>query len=62
MDKEPILDTTRRLLAARKQSLPKIAASTGLDFEWLSKMSQGRINDPGVQKVQKLHDYLITEE
>jgi hypothetical protein len=37
----------------------EIAAGSCVDYEWLSKFSQGRISDPGVRKVQRLHDFLL---
>lgn len=55
-----LLETTKALLAARPRtlSLPMIAEASGVEREWLAKFSKGAIADPGVRKVQKLHDYL----
>lgn len=62
MCEETLLDATRRLLKARKRSLRKISLATGLNYDWLARMSQERTNDPGVQKVQALHDYLVSQQ
>jgi hypothetical protein len=40
-------------------TLREIAAGADVDFEWLSKFSRGVITDPGVTKVQKVHDFLL---
>jgi hypothetical protein len=58
MDRNNLLDDTKRLLEAREDTFKVLAAETGLGFEWLSKLSQGRIPNPGVRKVQCLYDYL----
>jgi hypothetical protein len=29
-----------------------LCAETGLDYNWLSKLSQGKIVDPGVNKIE----------
>lgn len=55
-----LLDKTVALLAARPRTLTlaAIAAAAGVEKEWLAKFSKGVIADPGVRKVQALHDYL----
>lgn len=46
-------------LRARRGRLPEIcAALPGIDYSWLTKMMQGRIKDPSVNKIQVLYDYL----
>ena len=54
-----LLDTTKRLMGERSISLKALADEAEVDYEWLSKFSQGRINDPGVRKVQAVHDALV---
>ncbi len=51
---------TRALLEQRGRiTLAHIARQTGVGPEWLKKYAQGHIDDPGVNKVQKVHDYLF---
>lgn len=52
-------DTLERLRnAPRWLSLSQIAQESGLKVAWLSALASGAIEDPGVKKVQQLHDYL----
>lgn len=53
-----LLSTTKTLLAQSPETQRIIAANSGVGYQWLAKFSQGRISDPGVSKVQQLHDYL----
>jgi transcriptional regulator with XRE-family HTH domain len=62
MDKKPLYERTQALLAARKGSLRRIADESGLGFEWVSNVNQGRVMDPGVKKIQILHDYLVSQQ
>lgn len=54
------LDDTRRQLsdAPRWLSLSQIAQDTGLQVSWLSAFAADKMKDPGITKVQALHDYL----
>jgi len=58
MKKKSLLSATRRLLEQRDETLPEIAKGAGVPFQWLSSVSQGRIENPGVIGVQKVYDYL----
>jgi hypothetical protein len=49
---------TMRLLKERNVNLPTIAHTTGITFYWLRKFIYGEINDPSVNRVQKLYEYL----
>lgn len=54
-----LLDTTLELVRLRgEMTLRQVADGAEVDFEWLSKFSRGEITDPGVQKVQRVHDFL----
>lgn len=55
--KEKLLTYVLRELQAKKGSWPTIARETNLDYSWLTKLAQGSIDDPGVQKIQKLADH-----
>lgn len=53
-----LLERTKLLLLKDKGSWPTTAAETGLDREWMSKLAQGKIDDPGVNKIERLFNYL----
>lgn len=55
--KSNILTPTLAELASRRGQWPAICRSTGLDYDWLTKLAQGRIADPGVLKIQRLASY-----
>ena len=46
-------------LQACKGTWVEVADETGLDYSWLTKLAQGRIPDPSVNKIQRLADYFI---
>lgn len=56
---QPLLDRTLDLLRNCDVSLPELANMSGLGYEWLKKLKAGDIPDPGVNKIQKLHDFLV---
>jgi len=56
MDK-PILEYVLTELRDRKGYWPAIAARTKLQYSWLTKLAQGGIPEPGVNKIQKLADF-----
>ena len=56
---EPLLDRTFRLVKASGLSYRKIAAGSGEDLSWVAKFCQGNIAEPGVKKVQAVHDFLV---
>jgi hypothetical protein len=49
------------MLRTRKQSLRKISEAAGVNYWWLAKFAQGKFEDSGATKVQKVHDYLSSE-
>jgi hypothetical protein len=58
-----LLENTQELLKARLasgDSLRKIAEESGgtVDRDWLTKFAAGKVADPGVNRVQRLHDCL----
>lgn len=55
-----ILTETIALLKSRVGTISRhqIASDTELGYEWINKLAQGRIEDPGIKKVTKLHEYL----
>lgn len=44
-------------LECRKGTWPAIAKETELEYSWLTKLAQGRIPDPSVNKIQKLANH-----
>lgn len=52
-----LINTTRSELMARKGDWPEICQRTGLSYWWLIKFAQGRIDDPGVLKLEKLQEH-----
>jgi hypothetical protein len=55
-----LLTPTLAELAARRGQWPSICRATGLDYDWLTKLAQGRISDPGVRKIQRLAVYFAS--
>ena len=60
---KPILPFVLEELDARKGSWPDISKGVCPDgwqshYSWLTKLAQGRIPDPGVNKIQELADWL----
>lgn len=53
---EPILVGVRRQLALRRGRWRHIARDSGVAYDTLTKIAQGKV-DPGVSKVQLLVDY-----
>ena len=49
---------TLELLEKDRGSWPKTAKKLGLDYAWLQKFAQRKIDDPGVNKVERLYLYL----
>lgn len=54
-----LLEKTLDLLRNHRQkTLREIEDATELPYYWLRKMASGEIADPGVNRVQKLYEYL----
>ncbi len=58
---ESLLTRTKKLLDQRgKTSLREIAEGAGVGHEWLKSIAyDNRIGDPGVTRLEKLHNYLV---
>ena len=39
-----------------------ICHDVGLSTEWYHKVLAGKIRDPGVRRVEKLHEYLVSKQ
>lgn len=55
---ETLLERTKALLIRDRGNWPTTAAEAGVDREWMAKLAQGKIDDPGVVKIEKLYRYL----
>lgn len=56
---ESLLDRTKRLLHDRGEtSLREIADGAGVGHEWLRSLAYDRSKNPGIQPLEKLHNFL----
>lgn len=57
---ESLVDRTKKLLKSRGRSLTlhEIAEALELSEHWLRSFASGRANNPGIQRLEKLHNYL----
>ncbi len=55
-----LLENTLALLATTDAPKAEIARHANVGFEWLKKLEAGAIEEPGVRRIQRLHDYLAT--
>lgn len=53
---ESLMTTVRRELALRKGHWRQVVKESGVPYDTLCKIAQGRV-DPGVSRVQRLLDY-----
>lgn len=56
-----LLSSTQKLLDDTPQSVKTIAKGAKVNYRWLRYFMDGRYNDPGVRKIQRIHDYLSCE-
>lgn len=50
------------MLASREESLREIANGAGVGYHWLTKYWQGKFSEPGIFKIQRVHDYLLSRQ
>jgi len=56
---ESLLSRTKKLLDDRGEiSLREIAEGAGVGHEWVRGLAYGAIKDPGVSRLEKLHNFL----
>ncbi|MBK1725698.1 hypothetical protein [Halorhodospira neutriphila] len=59
------MDTTiediRAELQRRRGTWVRLSEETGIGYHWLTKFAQGRISNPGYQKVAELKARLLDE-
>ncbi|MCU7917093.1 MAG: hypothetical protein KZQ95_01890 [Candidatus Thiodiazotropha sp. (ex Epidulcina cf. delphinae)] len=58
MNEKSFLDQTKQLLMETDVPIKKICKDAGLSTRWYYRFISGDIKDPGVQRIQRLHDYL----
>lgn len=49
---------TIELLSLTDKSMSEISKNTDVGLRWLYDLKAGRFSDPGVNKIQRIHDYL----
>jgi len=58
--------TETKLLAGRlltsRQDIERASAVIGCTTRWYDKVMRGDIRDPGVRRIQALHDYLTARK
>ena len=59
-DSAPLLARTQHLVksAPRHVTYTMMASAIGVSVAWISRFADDKIPDPGVRRVQALHDYL----
>jgi len=50
----------RAQLCARRGQWPVICRDTGLNYHWITKFAQGKIEDPSATKISRLSTHLAT--
>jgi transcriptional regulator with XRE-family HTH domain len=56
---ESLLSRTKKLLDQRGElSLREIAEGAGVGHEWVRGLTYGAIKDPGISRLEKLHNFL----
>lgn len=53
-----MLAEVRQMLEQQRGSWQEICADLHISYHWLTKMVQGQISNPGINKVEQLHKYL----
>ena len=59
MIEQTLLQKTTELLLRDKRNLMQISKISGLGYFWLRQFKYGKITNPGINNVQKLHDALL---
>jgi len=56
-----LFEETLHLVRIDRGHWMQTAEETGLKREWIAKLAQGKFDDPGVNKIEKLHGYLTAK-
>lgn len=52
------IEHARRFVRSQRGNFRELSARTGLSYHWLSKFAQGRFEDPGASKIDKLFEVM----
>lgn len=55
-----LLHDTRELLERHRGRWPVVCAAAGVSYSWVSKLARGEISNPTIQRLQRVHDYLLS--
>jgi hypothetical protein len=56
-----LFKTTIELLNNTNMSVEHIARESNVGYRWLCKLKAGEYSDPGVNKVQRVHNFLTEQ-
>ena len=57
-----ILEKTLQMVRESPLSVPQLASNADLEQRWLYMLVNGKIKDPGIRRLSRLHDYLLAEQ
>ena len=57
-----LYEKTITKLTESKIPLMQVAAGSNVGYRWLCRLIAGDYSDPGVKKIQRIHNYLSTEK
>jgi len=55
-----LLQDTRDLLERHRGRWPAVGVRAGVSYSWISKLARGEISNPTIQRLQRVHDYLLS--
>lgn len=55
-----LLQATRDLLERYRGRWPAVCADADVSYSWVSKLARGEISNPTIQRLQRVHDYLLS--
>lgn len=59
---ETLLEKTLSLARSADEPVTKICREAGITTRWYYLLLDGDIRDPGVRRIQRLHDYLASRQ
>lgn len=62
MDFQPLFRPTRQFLDATKGKWKTVETDTGVSYETIKKICDGRIKNPGVLTIERLARYAATQK
>lgn len=55
-----LLQATRDLLERHRGRWPAVGKHADVSYSWISKLARGEITNPTIQRLQRVHDYLLS--